>query len=62
MVGGVTVKNEKLSRDDFRLEVENLLAQLIADTAAASFTGRLPDPKVVTEKITVLAARHSSAG
>lgn len=51
--------DKKLSRDDFRLEVENLLAQLIADTAAP-FTRRLPDPRAVAEKITVLAERGTA--
>ena len=57
MVGGVRVGDDKLSRDDFRLEVENLLAQLIADTAAAPLVGRLPDPKRVAEQIAALAVR-----
>jgi hypothetical protein len=50
----------KLDRDDFKHELRELLAQLIADTQIAAIGARLPDPARVTERIASLAERSTS--
>lgn len=49
--------DRKLDRHDFKHEVRELLAQLIADTQMAAISGRLPDPAAVADKIAALAER-----
>jgi hypothetical protein len=51
------MNDRKLDRDDFKHEVRELLAQLIADTQMAPIGGRLPDPAGVAAKIAALAER-----
>lgn len=46
-----------LDRDDFKHEVRELLAQLIADTHMAAIGRRLPDPVAVADKVAELAER-----
>ena len=49
--------DRELDREDFKYEVHQLLAQLLAESLGAQSGGRLPDPAAVVDKITVLAAR-----
>ncbi len=49
--------NRKLDRDDFKHEVRELLAHLIAETQMAAIGGRLPDPETVAGQIAALAER-----
>lgn len=52
-----------LDRDEFKHEVRELLAQLIADTQMAAIGGRLPDPAALADRIADLARRTKfSAG
>jgi len=49
--------DRELDRDEFKHEVRELLAQLIADTQLAAIGGRLPDAAAVAEKIAAVAER-----
>jgi hypothetical protein len=51
--------DRKLDRDDFKHEVRELLAQLIAEVQMAAVGGRLPEPAAVAEKIAALAERST---
>jgi hypothetical protein len=53
----VPMTDRELDRDDFKHEVRELLAQLIADTQGAALGGRLPDAAAVADEIAALAER-----
>lgn len=49
--------DRELNRDDFKHEVRELLAQLIAETQMVAIGGRLPDPLAAADQIAALAER-----